>query len=45
MTSDKYFGQRIIRTVFGAVTMFSGPGMAIGPLAGGTVFDTLETYS
>ena len=41
----EYFDQRIMGTVFGAVTMFSSLSMAIGPLAGGIVFDTLGTYS
>jgi MFS family permease len=39
-----YFGQRIMGTVFGAVTMASSIGMALGPLAGGWVFDTFNAY-
>ncbi|TJW78286.1 MAG: MFS transporter, partial [Mesorhizobium sp.] len=35
----EYFGQRILGTVFGAVTMLSSIGMAFGPLAGGMVYD------
>jgi len=30
--------------VFGAVTMLSSLGMAIGPLAGGWIFDTYGNY-
>ncbi len=39
-----YFGQRIMGTVFGAVTMASSIGMALGPLAGGWIFDTFNAY-
>ena len=31
-------------TVFGAATMASSVGMAIGPLAGGWVFDNFDVY-
>jgi MFS family permease len=41
----EYFGPRIIGTVFGAATMLSSIGMAIGPLAGGWIYDTYATYS
>jgi MFS family permease len=41
----EYFGQRIMGTVFGAATMASSLGMAIGPLGGGFVFDTFNAYS
>jgi MFS family permease len=40
-----YFGQHIMGTVFGAATMLSSLGMAIGPVAGGWVFDTFDTYA
>jgi MFS family permease len=40
-----YFGQHIMGTVFGAATMLSSLGMAIGPVAGGWVFDTFGTYA
>jgi MFS family permease len=40
-----YFGPRIMGTVFGAATMASSIGMAIGPLAGGFVFDTFGAYT
>ncbi len=41
----EYFGQAIMGTVFGAATMMSSLGMALGPLAGGLVFDTFASYS
>ncbi|HTU64356.1 MAG TPA: MFS transporter [Steroidobacteraceae bacterium] len=40
-----YFGQHIMGTVFGAATMLSSLGMAIGPVAGGWVFDEFHDYS
>lgn len=40
-----YFGQHIMGTVFGAATMLSGLGMAVGPVAGGWVFDTFHNYA
>ena len=39
------FGQRIMGTVFGAMTMVSSIGMAFGPWAGGTIFDTYNSYA
>jgi MFS family permease len=41
----EYFGQDIMGSVFGAVTMLSSLGMAIGPLAGGWIFDTYGDYA
>lgn len=41
----EYFGGRVIGTVFGAATMLSSIGMAIGPLIGGWIFDTFANYS
>jgi MFS family permease len=41
----EYFGQRVMGTVFGAATMTSSLGMAFGPLAGGWIFDTFDSYS
>jgi len=41
----EYFGQRIMGTVFGAATMVSAIAMSLGPLAGGFVFDTFQTYA
>ncbi|WP_095204213.1 MFS transporter [Mesorhizobium carmichaelinearum] len=40
----EYFGQRILGAVFGAATMASSLGMALGPLAGGMVFDAYASY-
>jgi MFS family permease len=40
----EYFGQSIMGTVFGAVTMVSSIGMAFGPLAGGWIFDSFGGY-
>jgi MFS family permease len=40
----EYFGQRIMGTIFGAATMASSLGMAIGPWAGGWIFDTFNGY-
>ncbi|MEI7710273.1 MAG: MFS transporter [Rhodospirillales bacterium] len=40
----EYFGARIMGTVFGAVVMTSTIGMAIGPWAGGYIFDHLGGY-
>ena len=39
------FGQHIMGTVFGAATMTSAIGMAIGPLLGGWVYDSFDTSS
>jgi MFS family permease len=41
----EYFGPRIIGTVFGAATMLSSLGMALGPVIGGWIFDTYASYS
>ena len=41
----EYFGQRIMGTVFGAATMVSSLGMALGPLAGGWIFDSFGSYA
>jgi MFS family permease len=38
------FGQRVMGTVFGAMTMCSAIGMAFGPWAGGRIFDALNSY-
>ena len=40
----EYFGQCIMGTVFGAATMMSNTGMALGPVAGGWVFDAFSGY-
>jgi MFS family permease len=41
----EYFGQHIMGTVFGAATMLSSLGMALGPVAGGWVFDNFHNYA
>ena len=40
----EFFGARIMGTVFGAVSAFASLGMALGPWAGGLVFDTFQGY-
>ena len=40
----EYFGSRIMGTAFGTVAMISTLGMAIGPWAGGWLFDTFGSY-
>lgn len=40
-----YFPQHIMGTVFGAATMLSSLGMALGPVAGGWVFDEFHNYA
>ena len=40
----EYFGGKIMGTAFGAVAMVSMLGMAIGPWAGGWLFDTFGSY-
>ena len=40
----EYFGARIMGTVFGAVGFVSTLGMAIGPVAGGWLFDGFGSY-
>ena len=39
------FGPRIMGTTFGAVSMFANLGMALGPWAGGYIFDTYGSYA
>src|SRR5947207_11181945 len=41
----EYFGQAVMGTVFGAATMLSSMGMALGPLLGGWIFDTFNSYT
>jgi MFS family permease len=41
----EFFGARIMGTVFGAVSAFASLGMALGPWAGGYVFDTFHNYT
>jgi MFS family permease len=40
----EYFGARIMGTVFGAVGSVATLGMALGPWAGGWLYDTLGSY-
>jgi MFS family permease len=40
----EYFPMRITGTVFGAATMVSALGMALGPALGGWIFDTFQGY-
>ena len=40
----EYFGARIMGTMFGAVALVSTLGMAIGPWAGGWLYDTFGSY-
>jgi MFS family permease len=40
----EYFGARVMGTAFGAVAMISTFGMAIGPWAGGWVYDAFGSY-
>ena len=39
-----YFGARIMGTTFGAVAFVSTLGMALGPQAGGWLYDTFGSY-
>jgi MFS family permease len=40
----EYFGPRIMGSVFGAAALVSTLGMALGPWAGGTLYDTFGDY-
>jgi len=40
-----YFESRIMGTVLGAMTLASSLGMALGPAAGGWIFDTFHSYA
>jgi MFS family permease len=41
----EYFGARVMGTAFGAVAFVSTLGMAVGPWAGGWLYDTFGSYS
>jgi MFS family permease len=41
----EYFGARVMGTAFGAVAFVSTLGMAVGPWAGGWLYDTFGGYS
>jgi MFS family permease len=40
----EYFGPRIMGSVFGAAALVSTLGMALGPWAGGTLYDAFGDY-
>src|SRR5215510_10494786 len=40
----EFFGARIMASMFGAVSAFASLGMALGPWAGGLVYDTYHNY-
>jgi len=40
----EYFGARIMGTMFGAVNMAATLGMALGPWAGGRLYDAYASY-
>jgi len=41
----EYFGPRILATVLGAASMVSSLGMALGPMAGGWLYDRYGSYA
>jgi len=41
----EYFGDRIMGTAFGAVSMVATLGMAVGPWVGGALYDTYGSYA
>jgi MFS family permease len=41
----EYFGARIMGSVFGAVSTVATLGMAIGPVAGGWLYDSVGSYA
>jgi MFS family permease len=41
----EYFGERMIGTAFGAVSVAATVGMALGPWLGGALYDTLGSYA
>jgi MFS family permease len=41
----EYFGERIVGSVFGAVSTAATLGMALGPWAGGWMFDAIGSYA
>jgi MFS family permease len=40
----EYFGAKVMGSAFGAAAMISTLGMALGPWAGGWLFDTFGSY-
>jgi MFS family permease len=41
----EYFGERVMGTAFGAVSLAATLGMALGPWAGGSLYDGLGSYA
>src|SRR6185295_7584274 len=41
----EYFGERIMGTAFGAVSLAATIGMAVGPWAGGWLYDAVGSYA
>jgi MFS family permease len=41
----EYFGERIVGSVFGAAAFASTLGMAVGPMAGGFIYDIFGSYA
>jgi MFS family permease len=41
----EYFGARIMGTTFGAISMAASLGMALGPWAGGWIYDSYASYN
>jgi MFS family permease len=41
----EYFGSRIVGSVFGAAAFASTLGMAVGPMAGGFIYDAFGSYA
>ena len=41
----EYFGERVMGTAYGAVFLISTLGMALGPWAGGALYDALGSYA
>jgi MFS family permease len=41
----EYFGERVMGAAFGAVSLAATLGMAVGPWAGGLIYDALGTYA
>ena len=41
----EYFGERVMGAAFGAVSLAATVGMALGPLVGGRLYDTLGSYA
>ena len=44
LLAREYFGQQVMGSVLGALTMASSFGMALGPVAGGWIFDRFDVY-